>query len=280
MRQEGKKKRKKEEKRESSAEQVMLQEREDSREKAEKGRQKERYYLVDSFRGFALVNMVLYHFLYDVFIIYGKNPGWLESIWTFVWQQGICWSFIGAAGFSWRFGRKNNLKRGLLLNFLGLAITGVTWFFMSEETIFFGILNFMGCAVLLTIPVSHILERIPPSAGLAGCMVLFYVFYPVSAGFLKAGPFLWQLPEKLYSGALTILGMPGPGFYSSDYFPVLPWIFLFWAGYFLYPLCTREGKLRSFFHLKVPGLAAIGRRTLWVYVLHQPVLMGICMLVM
>lgn len=100
MRQEGKKKRKKEEKRESSAEQVMLQERKDSREKAEKGRQKERYYLVDSFRGFALVNMVLYHFLYDVFIIYGKNPGWLESIWTFVWQQGICWSFIGAAGFS------------------------------------------------------------------------------------------------------------------------------------------------------------------------------------
>lgn len=248
--------------------------------RGEESRPRERYHLTDSFRGFALVNMVLYHFLYDVFIIYGRYPGWLDSAWTFVWQQGICWSFIGVAGFSWRFGSGNNLKRGLWLNFLGFAITVITWLFLPQETIFFGILNFMGVGVLLTIPASRILEKIPAPVGFIGCLLLFYVFYPVSRGFLRAGPYIWKMPKILYSGALVILGLPGADFYSSDYFPILPWIFLFWAGYFLYPLCTRAGKLPGFFRLKVPVLAEIGRRTLWVYVLHQPVLMGICMLLM
>ena len=57
---------------------------------------KERYYLVDALRGLALINMVLYHFSYDVFVIYGQNPDWLGSPAAFCWQQGICWSFTGS----------------------------------------------------------------------------------------------------------------------------------------------------------------------------------------
>ena len=35
-----------------------------------------RYLLVDGVRGLALIQMVVFHFLYDVYIIYGRNPGW------------------------------------------------------------------------------------------------------------------------------------------------------------------------------------------------------------
>ena len=38
--------------------------------------QKKRYCLVDGIRGVAIVNMAVFHFLYDVFIVYGKNPLW------------------------------------------------------------------------------------------------------------------------------------------------------------------------------------------------------------
>ena len=48
-------------------------------------KQKERYYLLDALRGLALVNMILYHFSYDIFIIYGQNPDWLGAPATFFW---------------------------------------------------------------------------------------------------------------------------------------------------------------------------------------------------
>ena len=35
-----------------------------------------RYELIDAFRGFALVNMVIYHFCYDIFAVYGLDPVW------------------------------------------------------------------------------------------------------------------------------------------------------------------------------------------------------------
>ena len=85
------------------------------------GKTKTRYYLVDALRGLALINMVLYHFSYDIFVIYGQSPDWLGSTAAFLWQQGICWSFILISGFSWRFGAANSLKRGLLLNGCDLA---------------------------------------------------------------------------------------------------------------------------------------------------------------
>ena len=39
--------------------------------------EKIRYYFVDGIRGkFAIINMVIFHFLYDVYIVYEKSPTW------------------------------------------------------------------------------------------------------------------------------------------------------------------------------------------------------------
>ena len=32
-----------------------------------------RYFLIDGIRGAAIINMVLFHFLYDIFIVYEKK---------------------------------------------------------------------------------------------------------------------------------------------------------------------------------------------------------------
>ena len=135
--------------------------------------QKKRYYLVDGIRGVAIVNMVVFHFLYDVFIVYGKDPFWYGLPAIHVWQQMICQTFIFISGFVWQWGMEGNLRRGLRFNLYGFIISLVTLIVIPSETIWFGILNFMGCAVLLMFPLQKLVKKVSPAWGFGICFVLF-----------------------------------------------------------------------------------------------------------
>ncbi|MCR5576442.1 MAG: DUF1624 domain-containing protein [Oscillospiraceae bacterium] len=236
-----------------------------------------RYHLVDALRGLALVNMVAMHALYDVNVVFGGQWRWALRPGVHVWQQYICWSFILIAGFSFAWGGRKNLRRGLVLNLLGLAITVVTLVFLPEEAIWFGILTFMGCAILLTLALEKGLNRLPAGAGFALCAVLFWFFFRVNAGFLGFG---LRVPAALYRiWPLTPLGFPHSDFRSSDYFPLLPWIFLFWCGFYLKRLFDKSPACQRAAQTKIPLLSGLGRHTLWIYLLHQPLLMGIFTLI-
>ena len=239
-----------------------------------------RYHLIDALRGLALVNMLGYHFLYDVNIVCGRDPMWYLRPAAHIWQQYICWSFILIAGLSFHWGRKHSLRRGLFLNACGLVITLVTLIIVPTEAIWFGILSFMGCAVLLTIPLEKTLNRLHPGFGLALCFALFLLLKHVDSGYIGVRPLLYRLPAGLYRFRLLApLGFPDPAFRSSDYFPMLPWYLLFLCGWFLGSLLEGSERARRAARIKIPLLSAVGRRTIWVYMLHQPLLMGICMLI-
>ena len=60
-----------------------------------------------------------------------------------------------------------------------------------------------------------------------------------------------------------------PAFASSDYFALLPWLFLFWTGFYLYRLRPEIPALPD---IRLPGLSVISRHSLLLYLLHQPVL--------
>ena len=80
----------------------------------------------------------------------------------------------------------------------------------------------------------------------------------------------------LYRGLfMTFLGFPDPGFFSGDYFPLFPWIFLYLTGYFLYGMFMKFPEVKNALriHLPVPFLEAAGRHSLLLYLLHQPLLM-------
>ena len=238
-----------------------------------------RYHFIDALRGLALVNMLAYHFMFDVNVVYGRDPAFYLRPWAHVWQQYICWSFILIAGLSFHWGRQHNLRRGLLLNACGLIITLITLLVMPDEAIWFGILNFMGCAVLLTIPLEKGLQKLTPAGGLAVCFILFLFLKRVDIGYIGMGPILYRLPAGLYRFRfLAPLGFPDPAFRSSDYFPMLPWYLLFLCGWFLGKLLPQNEHLRRLARVKIPLLSAVGRKTIWIYMLHQPILMGICML--
>lgn len=83
------------------------------------------------------------------------------------------------------------------------------------------------------------------------------------------------LPQALYASYTTAyLGFMPKSFFSTDYFPLLPWLFLFWAGYFLHHLVGR-GRLAPLRRSVCPPLGWMGRHSLVLYLLHQPVILGV-----
>ena len=257
------------------------------------------FHLINGIRGFALLNMLLFHFCYDVFIIFGLDSGWYRKPWVHIWQQFICISFLFVSGISFHFGH-HNIKKGILLNLYGLLITAVTLVFMPSQAVWFGILNGIGCATLLlcvldkavtglsaflqkkkNLPAGKIIPAIADVFGFMISLLLFALFRNISEGTLGFGSiFLVKIPEIFYRPRImTLLGFPFPGFYSSDYFPIFPWSFLVMGGYWFWRFAARYEKCLSFFCIKIPFFSALGRKTIWIYLLHQPILYGLAYLI-
>lgn len=242
--------------------------------------QKARYFLVDGIRGFAITNMLVFHFLYDVFIVYGKNPSWYGLPVIHIWQQMICQTFIFISGFVWQWGIEGNLWRGLRFNLYGVLISFITLIVIPSETIWFGILNFMGCAVLLMFPIQKMAKKVVPILGFGICFLLFVLCKRIQYGYIGIGDSI-QVPDVLYSiKILTPIGFPFPGVRSSDYFPLIPWMFLYLSGYFFNEIFKEHDKWKAVARHKVPFLSVIGSRTIWIYLFHQPLSMLICSLLL
>ena len=235
--------------------------------------------LIDAVRGAAILNMIAYHLCYDIFVAYGVWDGFLSAPWAVIWERLICGAFIIVSGISLHFSR-HPYRRGLFVNLCGLLITAVTLLLMPSQTIWFGILNLLGCAMMIVCALSGLLDRIHPAAGLAFSLLLFAGLYGLPKGYV--GFFsvaLLRLPAWLYGCRyLAPLGLPARDFISADYFPLIPWVFLFLCGYYLWELAVRADR-KELFRLRAPALEMIGRRSLWIYLIHQPVLYGICILI-
>ena len=157
------------------------------------------------------------------------------------------------------------------------AVTAVTALFSPESRILFGVLTLIGSGMVLMTLLRKPLQRVPPSLGAAASFLLFLLTRWVSTGAVTVlGHRLATLPAALYANDFTAwLGFPPPDFYSADYFPLLPWLFLFLTGSYLYRLRPEREPLS----LRLPVVTALGRHSLVAYLLHQPVIYGLlCLL--
>ncbi len=223
-----------------------------------------------------MISMIIYHAVWDLVYLYGMDWNWYRSDMAFLWQQSICWTFILLSGFCWSFS-KNPLKQGLMVSAGGLIVTVVTLIFSYDSRVIFGVLNLIGASALLMIPLKKYFEKIPAGFGFVLMFLLFGFTYGINdrnLGFF--GLKLLELPGDLYKNLFTtFFGFPNAGFYSSDYFSLLPWVFLYFAGYFLFRL-WKKGTIpgAKCLNRKLPVLTWLGKHSLIIYMLHQPVIYG------
>jgi uncharacterized membrane protein len=231
---------------------------------------------IDLIRGITILSMVAYHTCFDLVYLFNVPLSWFPSTATDCWQQSICITFIFLAGLSSCLSR-SNLKRGIRLLLLAVLVSLGTFLVFPDELIVFGILNFMGLACILTALLRPLLNKCPALIGMLVCFGLFLLTKELPSGWLGIGGWhLIQMPMSLYSApGMFIFGLPSRDFFSADYFPLIPWLFLFWTGYFFWRQFGERVSKLSLMRVRFLPVNWFGRHTIWVYVLHQPVIFAV-----
>ena len=231
---------------------------------------KKRIWELDAFRGICLLGMVLVHFIYDLTDLYAIWD-WEYPVWFSILQNWGGVLFLLISGISATLGSRS-VRRGLIVLLAGAAVTAVTYGmyrfggFHKSILIYFGVLQCLGCCMILW----WVFKRLPTWA------LLLLGLAMVAAGLYLDTVVLVEYPW------LMPFGFVYPGFSSSDYFPLLPNLGFFLLGAVLGR--TLYGKKESLLpemlqnNFLIRGLCFCGRQSLWIYLLHQPILAGICML--
>lgn len=209
---------------------------------------------IDALRGLCVILMAIFHFGYDLYAYCGFPAAMVASPFMVFCQVASSRGFMLLAGFSCRLSR-DNAKRGLRVLAFAVILGVVTRIW--GDPIRFGILHLLGCSMLLWAATHKLWEKLP---GWLLSLLAFGAFLVLNAHFPMVGERDW----------LYAFGVMYPGFYSSDYYPLLPWFFLFLTGAGLSAYRHKIGGwLRD---RKVPLLNWLGRHSLGFYLIHQPVL--------
>ncbi len=233
----------------------------------------ERFWEIDVFRGIAVILMVIFNYIFALryLNIYSFDGGFLFW-WLF--PRLIAGTFIFIAGMSvWisysalkdkKPAYKRYISRGLKIFSLGILITAITFSFIPSSFVAFGILHFIGLAVIISPLFLRPSRKYLLIAAFASLAIGIYLQnFPVSFPWL-----LW-------------LGFVPENFSSIDYFPFFPWFGIFLLG--LYSSGFLYNKSRRLFKApKEPAsskfVSLLGRNSLTIYMLHQPLLIIILML--
>lgn len=237
-----------------------------------------RIHFLDELRGLAVFCMVFYHAFFIIGSMFGV--GWAYKLFDFFEpvQPLFAGIFIALCGISCSLSR-NNLKRGLRLLAVAAGFTFVTALIlplMGIEgcEIYFGILHFLSIAIILCALLSKPLGRLSPAAGMLICAVLYPFTSGIEDGVLGYGELIsLQLPSALYTtNILMPFGIYSPSFYSGDYFPIFPNIFIFLFGFFIGRHCVMNSFPESLYKQRSRFLGFLGRRALIIYIVHMPLI--------
>lgn len=240
-----------------------------------------RYPLFDTVRGLCIVGMVLYHALFDCVFMFGlfQVPENILQIVFYIRDFG-CILFVLLAGICEHFG-KQKYKRAVLLLVCGAVVGLVFQVFTNQQSLTFGVLSFLGVATLLLQPLKKTILRLNNKFTFWIPLVLFLLLFNVSYGtFGVFGLKFGALPDFLYANTFTaILGFPPASFAAADYFPIIPWIFMYLFGFCLYPVLQKSSHFEKLSQINIRPIAFIGRYSLWFYLAHQPIILGILLLI-
>ncbi|MGO4734947.1 heparan-alpha-glucosaminide N-acetyltransferase [Bosea sp. 2KB_26] len=228
--------------------------------------------LVDLARGLALLAMFVYHFAYDLshFDLIAtevpSHPGWSA------FARLIAGSFLTIVGFSLVLATRRGVNLPAYFRRLAVVagaaalVTIATWFAMPESFIYFGILHNIALASVLALPFLRL-----PAAALLLFSALFFALP------LLPPPQILDRPWLLWLGFAHVSGA------TADFVPIVPWFGCVLAGMALGKLAlARQGSWSHWQAHSLPArvIAWGGRHSLSVYLLHQPIFIGVLLIVM
>jgi len=223
--------------------------------------------------------MFFFHFLYDLnfFGIY-KISLYSGFFLIYAYTVGSIFLLLVGLSLSLSYNRiKNNLtkkqvftkylQRGFKIFGLGMVITLGTWIYLHNGFIVFGVLHCIGISILLSYP---FLKLRYPNLILGIILILFG---------LQLNNFTFDFYWLLW------LGFTPSTFYTVDYYPILPWFGVVLLGIFigntLYPEYKRKFLLVDLSTLKIVKiLSFLGRHSLVIYLIHQPIMIGFIHLIL
>jgi uncharacterized membrane protein len=234
-----------------------------------------RFWEIDLLRTFAIVMMITFHTLYllNYFDIqYTGVPGMrYEFWWWFPKLTGGTFIFLAGLSLTITFSRGKRISgfmlRGLKIFAWGMGITLITWLISREGYVRFGILHFFGIAFILA-PFFTRFRFINLVLGIALMAIGIY---------LQEQRVLVDFPWLLW------LGLMPRGFWTMDYWPLLPWFGLFLVGMFLgkilYPQGNRRFHIHEFNDPVTSALTLPGRHPLVIYLAQWPAVIGVLLLI-
>ncbi len=229
--------------------------------------------MLDILRGIAVIGMVFHHTLVSYEIVFAKEFAFLYTnafaaiqlvfVSVFLLVSGICTNYS-----------HNVLRRGIIIFAAALLVSFATCIALPAIglyglEIYFGILHMFGLSMVLFAILKRFFDKIPTAVGIIGFILLFigyYIFYlsePMSDSFF-----------------LMIFGiMPYDILSYGDYYPLFPYAFLFFAGTFIGRYVRGNKFPKWFYSMRCLPLEICGKYSLWVYILHQPIIFGVLNLI-
>lgn len=234
-----------------------------------------RYWEIDTLRGVAIVMMIIYHLMWDLWYFRVLPDVVLYAGFWKYFQRTIAILFLTLVGVSLavvaqRLAGPHGdrpipfrpfLLRGLRIFGWGIVVSLVMWA-ARVGYVHFGVLHLIGFASIAAYPFLH----------------LRWTNLALWAAFQIAGFFL--LPVRVDFPWLLWLGWTPVAYYPNDYFPVIPWFGVVLLGVFLgnmvYTAQGRTISLPAIGHWPpLVGLQWLGRHSLPIYLLHQVTLFAI-----
>ena len=237
------------------------------------GARRGRWQAIDVGRGAAIAAMIVYHFAWDLsyFHLIAANivghPFWQA------FARTIAGSFLTLVGIGLVLAHGQELRgraflrRLVLIAGAAVGVTLATWFAFPDSYIFFGILHCIALSSVLALPFLRARLRLVIAAALL-CLV---------APLVLTGP-AFDAPPLAFLGLGTRMPV------TNDFVPVFPWFGLALSGVAL-ARAARPWAIRAGLpEWRAKGvlfraLAWSGRRSLPIYLTHQPILLGALFLV-
>jgi uncharacterized membrane protein len=225
---------------------------------------------IDAARGVALCGMACFHIAWDLGVFglialdVAADPGWL------LFARLVAGSFLALSGVSLSLATRDRLRPGHYMARVGriaaaaALVSLASWWFDPAGFIIFGILHCMALSTVLALPLLFAPTWVV--AALAGVML-------VGAAWLRDAAF--------NDTAWLFLGLATKVPRSADYIPLFPWFGVVLLGMLAgrWLLRDPDGGLWRW-RARAPAwrvLAWAGRHSLAIYLLHQPILIGLLM---